>query len=74
MKNFKFKFNVTWPIVICCIVCAIITLMPRERDYKTKLLSITQIQMELRSRGHNIKVDGKFGPNTERALDIELSK
>jgi hypothetical protein len=74
MKRFKFKFDVTWPILVICVFCAIICLWPDEYSHKTKLLSITQIQMELVSRGHDIKVDGKFGPNTQLALDIEMSK
>ena len=58
--------------VLGCIVCAVICWQPI--DSKVKLLSVEQIQTELVSRGHDIKIDGKFGHNTESALTIELTK
>lgn len=40
----------------------------------TRLLSVYEIQTELVNRGHDIKVDGKFGKNTRHALDVEITK
>jgi hypothetical protein len=37
-------------------------------------MSVTQQQQELVRRGHGIKIDGKFGPATDLALSIELSR
>jgi uncharacterized protein YpmB len=48
--------------------------MNRKLENKTKLMSIAQQQQELINRGHDIKVDGKWGPNTQLALAIELMK
>jgi hypothetical protein len=48
--------------------------MARKLETKTRLMSVVDQQRELVSRGHDIKVDGKWGPNTQLALDIELMK
>jgi hypothetical protein len=69
-----FKFNVTWPIVIVCIICAWICWQPKDIIVPVQLMSVTQIQTELVSRGHDIKIDGKWGKNTDLALTIELTK
>ena len=70
----RFKFNVTWLVVVGCIICAGICLWPRPEIVDVKLLSVEQIQTELVRRGHDIKVDGKFGKNTDLALTIEITK
>ncbi len=38
------------------------------------LPTITQIQQELVSRGHDIEVDGRLGPATQEAWDEETLK
>ncbi len=40
----------------------------------TPLPSITQIQQELVNRGHDIEVDGRLGPATQKAWDEETLK
>ena len=58
-----------YPVVLtACIVCAVICNRPQE----ARLLSVYEIQQELVNRGHDIKVDGKFGPNTDHALEVEV--
>ena len=57
-------------IVIACIVCAVLCWWPQ----KPQLLSVAEIQQELVNRGHDIKVDGKYGKNTDLALTIEITK
>ena len=65
----------TWTLIeIClvagCFICAWFSWNPREPEQK--LMSVIQIQQELVSRGYDIKVDGKFGPNTDNALNRAL--
>jgi hypothetical protein len=38
------------------------------------LYAVSVQQQELKDRGHDIKVDGKFGVNTDLALTIEVTK
>ena len=63
-------------IVILCIVCAWVCWNPQDIHVPVpvKLLSVEQIQTELVYRGHDIEIDGKFGPETDLALTIELTK
>ena len=67
MKNGFFYFV----LLTACIVCAIYCNMPQADN---PLRSVTQIQQELKDRGHDIKVDGKFGPQTDYALTVEITK
>ena len=62
------KFYLT--ILIACITCAVVCWWPRS----VRLLSVTEIQTELVNRGHDIKIDGKFGKNTDHALTVEITK
>jgi hypothetical protein len=54
---------------MCAVFCNVNL---KEDEYP--LRSVTQIQQELVDRGHDIKVDGKFGRNTDLALTIEITK
>jgi len=38
------------------------------------LRSVYEIQTELNARGYDIKVDGKFGPETDHALCLAITK
>jgi len=38
------------------------------------LYAVVEIQKELKDRGHDIKIDGKFGGNTDHALTVEITK
>ena len=58
-------------MLIGCVVCAVLC---NQADQKPQLMPVTQIQQELVNRGHDIKVDGRFGPNTDLALTKELAK
>ena len=44
------------------------------RIYEPRLFSPLELQKELVSRGYNLKVDGKIGPETLAAWDVEYSK
>jgi peptidoglycan hydrolase-like protein with peptidoglycan-binding domain len=47
--------------------------MKHDRE-EYPLRSVMEIQQELIDRGHDIKVDGSFGPQTDLALTMELTK
>ena len=67
MKDRFFYFIILTACIVCAIAC--------NKPYKEQpLRSVMQIQQELVSRGHDIKVDGKFGPNTDLALTIGITK
>jgi hypothetical protein len=57
-------------LTIACIACAVYCNLPQ----KARLLSVAEQQQELVNRGHDIKVDGRFGPNTDIALSVEIGK
>jgi len=59
------NFNATIPILIVCIVCAILCLRPRKED--KSIPSIFEFQQTLVDNGYDIKVDGRLGPETEKA-------
>ena len=56
-----------------CAICAIACNMKHDRE-EYPLRSVMEIQQELIDRGHDIKVDGSFGPQTDLALTMELMK
>ena len=62
-----------WTLLIWAFAMGIYACWPVEAQ-ETRLLSVYEIQTELVRRGHNIKVDGKFGKNTDLALNIEITK
>jgi hypothetical protein len=62
------KNGFTVAMTIACIACAVYCNLPQ----KPVLMSVSEQQQELVRRGHDIKVDGVFGNNTEQALNIEL--
>jgi hypothetical protein len=64
------KNGFTVAMTLACIACAVYCNLPQ----KPVLMSVSEQQQELVRRGHDIKVDGKFGNNTEQALNIELMK
>jgi hypothetical protein len=64
------KTGFTIAMTIACIACAVWCNLPQ----KPVLMSVAEQQTVLVERGHDIKVDGKFGPATDLALSIELSK
>ena len=69
MKNGLFYFVMLTGCVICAIACN----MKHDRE-EYQLRSVMEIQQELVDRGHDIKVDGKFGPETDLALTMEIMK
>ena len=68
MKNLIFN-----TILIAALFMGIYACWPVQKE-QVKLLTVEQIQTELVSRGHDIKIDGKFGSETDLALTIELTK
>jgi peptidoglycan hydrolase-like protein with peptidoglycan-binding domain len=48
--------------------------MNTENESKLKLISVRQIQQTLKAADYNIKVDGKFGPETDLALTKYITK
>jgi hypothetical protein len=60
-------------LTIACILCAVFVWWPQDAK-SPSLMSVAEQQQELVRRGHDIKVDGKFGKNTDLALNIELTK
>ena len=40
----------------------------QAKQVSIPLYSVNDIQTELKARGYSIKIDGKFGPETENAL------
>lgn len=70
--------------IIICGVCAVFCNMPNLKRPKLETYHIERVeltemtthdmQIELNARGHNLVVDGKFGPKTNAALEMELSK
>ena len=62
-----------WIILISAFALGLYACLPVESQ-DTRLLSVYEIQTELVRRGHDIKIDGKFGPNTDHALTIEVTK
>ena len=61
-------------LLTACIVCAIYCNMNTENESKLKLISVRQIQQTLKAADYNIKVDGKFGPETDLALTKYITK
>ena len=62
-----------WMLLISALIMGIYACWPTP-PVEQRLLSVHELQTELVRRGHNIKVDGRFGPNTNHALDIEVTK
>jgi hypothetical protein len=62
-----------WLLLIISFIMGIYACLPGEVQ-DNRLLSVYEIQEELVRRGHNIKIDGRFGPNTDLALTIEVTK
>ena len=65
-------------ILILALIMGIYACWPEPTDAKyatvdMQLYSVKAIQTELVRRGHDIVVDGKFGPQTDLALTIELT-
>jgi hypothetical protein len=51
-----------------------ISYQTQDRQAGIQLYSVVEQQAELVRRGHDIKVDGRFGKNTDLALTIEITK
>jgi hypothetical protein len=62
-----------WLILLAAFAMGIYACLPGDPP-QTRLMSVYELQAELVSRGHDIKIDGKFGPNTDHALEIEVTK
>ena len=78
-KFFRNKTDKTWYILL--VIAVILNLSSAYINTKNwfdlkqvTLISVEAMQTELVSRGYDIKIDGKFGPNTDLALTMELSK
>jgi hypothetical protein len=61
-----------WLLLISAFCMGIYACLPAPEQ--SGLMSVHEIQQELVRRGHDIKIDGKFGKNTDYALTVELSK
>ena len=61
-----------WLLLLSAFGMGIYACMPTEQE--KGLMSVHEIQTELVKRGHNIKIDGKFGKNTDHALTVEITK
>ena len=72
-KGFKMKI-IFWMLLISAFITGIYSMTIPTPPAETRLLSVYEIQTELVARGHNIKIDGRFGPNTDHALTIEVTK
>jgi|GEM_PF-5149448 len=62
-----------WVLLISAFGMGIYACLPTDPP-QTRLISVKELQTELVRRGHDIKIDGKFGPNTDHALTIEVCK
>lgn len=74
--------NYSIPIVIAAVMClgmspVASTVLAADRDTKSGNIlstsnmtgsSLKKIQRKLRSKGYRVRVDGKFGPSTSRAI------
>ena len=72
MKNIIFEI-----LLIIALAMGVYACWPDVRQLRQvniPLYPIKAQQQELKDRGHYIKVDGKFGPNTDMALSIEIAK
>lgn len=68
-----------WLILIASFAMGIYACLPDEDtkqpgQVNIPLYAVPVMQQELIDRGHKIKKDGKFGPNTDLALTIEVTK
>jgi hypothetical protein len=64
-------------LLLGCVVCTAISCRPEAKQagqVNIPVYAITATQQELNDRGHDIKVDGIFGPETDLALTIEVCK
>jgi hypothetical protein len=62
-----------WMLLISAFIMGIYACLPTDPP-PTRLLSVYELQTELVRRGHDIKIDGVFGKNTDHALTIEVTK
>lgn len=63
--------------LLACVLCTALSCRPEPKqpgEVNIPLYAVKVQQQELRHRGHDIKVDGRFGPETDLALTIEICK
>jgi len=72
MKNRIFEIILGLALAMGIYVCWPETKQPVQVNIP--LYSVEEIQRELVRRGHDIKIDGKFGANTDLALTREVTK
>ena len=66
-----------WPTLIAAFGMGLYSLLPDKQQpgqVNIPLYLVIEQQRELIDRGHDIKDDGKFGPETDLALTMELTK
>lgn len=68
-----------WLILLASFAMGIYACLPGEDakqpgQVNIPLYAVSVMQQELVNRGHDIKIDGRFGPNTDLALTIEVTK
>ena len=66
-----------WIILIASFAMGLYSLLPDKQQpgqVNIPLYLVIEQQRELMDRGHDIKADGKFGPETDLALTMELMK
>ena len=71
------KYGIFEILLIITLIMGIYACWPEREQpnmVRIPLYSVEIIQQELVDRGHDIKIDGKFGPNTDLALTIEVTK
>ena len=67
MKDGFFYFVLLTACILCAIYCNMTTSEP-------ELMSVRQQQQMLVSKGYTVKIDGKFGPETDLALSRYLNR
>ena len=66
-----------WVILVAAFILGVLANIPepkQPRQVNIPLYPVKMIQQELIDRGHYMELDGKFGPETDRALAEEIAK